>query len=224
VGHRLREASVHVVAGHSVVAPLIVEGLPARIEALGTEWRRKREFHLTVLPRAMVEAAAGSGREELDLWDVVTGTLSGRRVGPVTTRDDVRRVTRPDEDLRTLIVMVEAPGLIPIYRDLSAALKAPLTPPPAHVTLYSTDLAQGIGIESERQLADRAAPLTEAQEREVRHAMSFDTVFEDNAPDPPITPAFIDALEYAASVHRGHSNRGRDVQLVETFALLDRET
>jgi hypothetical protein len=212
VSHRLREASVHVVAEHSVVAPLIIGGLRARIEALGTEWERKREFHLTVLPGAIVEAVAAQRGDQAEPWDAVTRVLSGRRLGPITTRDDVRRVTRPDDELRTLIVMVDAPGLVPIYRDLSAALDVPVRPPPAHVTLYSSDPAQGIGIESEAQLAERAPPLTSAEQDEVRAAMSFDEVFADDAVgDPPFTPAFIDAVEYAAAVHRGQRHRARDV-------------
>jgi hypothetical protein len=211
VSHRLREASTHVVAEHSVVAPLIIEGLPARIDALGMEWERKREFHLTVLPRALVEAVAAHRRGRPEPWDAVAGVLSGRALGPLTTRDDVRRVTRPDDELRTLIVMVDAPGLVPIYRDLSAALEVQLRPPPAHVTLYSTDPAHGIGIENDPQLAERAPPLTSAQQREVRDAMRFDTAFDDNEPDPPFTPAFIDAFEYAAAVHRGQQHRSRDV-------------
>jgi hypothetical protein len=114
VSHRLREASIHVVAEHSVAAPLIIDGLPAPIQALSTEWERKREFHLTVLPRPTI-AAVTEKREQREQrrhqeapWHAVTRVLSGRTVGPITTRDDVRRVTRPDDDLRTLIVMVDA--------------------------------------------------------------------------------------------------------------------
>jgi HD domain len=214
VSHRLREASIHVVAEHSVVAPLIIDGLLERIEALGAAWERKREFHLTVLPRATIAALAAQReqrRGRAEPWDAVTRVLSGRTVGPITTHDDVRRVTRPDDDLRTLIVMVDAPGLVPIFRDLSAALDAALSPPPAHVTLYSSDPAQGIGIENDRQLAERAPPLTNAEQREVRDAIGFDTAFDDSEPDPPFTPAFVDAFEYAAAVHRGQRHRARDV-------------
>jgi hypothetical protein len=219
LSHRLREASIHVVAGHSVVAPLIVEGLPAEIDALGVRWQRKREFHLTVLSRAIVEAAAESSRlDAATVWDTVTRALSGRTVGPITTRNDLRRVNRPDNDndndddaLQTLIVMVDAPGLNPIYRELSAELATHLDPPPAHVTLYSTDPAEGIGIESERQLAERAPPLTDAEQQQLRDAISFDRVFPDDEPDPPFTPDFTSALEYAAHVHRGQRHRGRPV-------------
>jgi hypothetical protein len=223
VSHRLREASVHVVAEHSVVAPLVIDGLPVRIEALHATWERKREFHLTVLPRAIVEAASAATaataatavsaeqRGHIEPWDAVTAVLSGRSIGPITTRDDLRRVTRPDDELRTLIVMVDAPGLAPIYRDLSAALGVDVPPPPAHVTLYSSDPSRGIGIDNDAQLAERAPPLTTAEQRDVRGAIDFDTVFDDNDPGPPFTRTFTDALEYAAAVHKGQRHRGRAV-------------
>jgi hypothetical protein len=216
LSQRLREASFDVVAGRSIVAPLIIDGLPARIHALGMQWERKREFHLTVVPRAFVEAAASDQRTEAELWDTVTVALSGRTVGPITTRDDVRRVSQAGDDLQTLIVMVDAPGLAPLYDDLAAAIDAPLRPPPAHVTLYSTDPAEGIGIEDETQLGERAPPLSEAEQSEVRRAMSFDTVFADDSNQSAdaewlSSPIYIEALEYAAAVHRGQRHRGRDV-------------
>ena len=60
-----------------------------------------------------------------------------------------------------------------LYRDLSSALGVDLSPPPAHVTLYSTDPTEGIGIVDKAELADRAPALSEAEQEEVRRAMSF---------------------------------------------------
>jgi hypothetical protein len=178
VSGRVREASFQVVEGHSVVVPLAIDGLPAQIDALGTRWQRKREFHMTVVSTSAL-TAAGAGRD--DLWDVATRVLSGRSIGPIEARNDVRRVTRADDDLTTLIVMVDAPGLIPIYRDLGTALNTAMTPPPAHVTLYSTDPADGIGIDDERQLAERAPELAPDEQAEVRDAMRFAEVFGGRA-------------------------------------------
>src|SRR2546423_3206177 len=139
--HRLREASLHVVAGQSIVAPLIIEGLPDEIVALGENWKRKVEFHLTAVAADTLQRAGG---ERSDLWAVVTRVASGRSLEPIFANDEVRRVTHPDKpQLRTLIVMAEAAGLDALYRDLSVALEAELRPPPAHVTLYSSDPMEG---------------------------------------------------------------------------------
>jgi hypothetical protein len=167
---------MHVSPGGSVIVPLIIEGLPETIEALGTSWQRKAEFHLTAASSEKLEAAA-PGRA--DLWRVVTRVASNRSLGSITVRDEVRRVANhPDKPaLRTLIVMVQAPGLQKLYADLSAALGGCLELPPAHVTLYSSDPFDGIGLDHARELAERAPPLSRAEQTEVMEAMNFWAVF-----------------------------------------------
>jgi hypothetical protein len=171
VGVELRQASVHVVKGQSLVVPLIIDGLPDVIEALGRRWQRKREFHLTAVAARVIEQASGGAD---DAWDRVISAASGRWLGPIEARDEVRRVTHTDRpELQTLIVMAACPGLAELHRSLSEALGATMRPPPAHVTVYSTDPAQGIGIVDETELAERAPPLSQAEQDEVRLAMSF---------------------------------------------------
>jgi hypothetical protein len=223
VTHRLREASLHVVEGTSLVVPVIVDGLPERIEVLGRTWERKREFHVTAVSRSVLEAA---GRDREDRWAVVAETASGRAVGPMAATGEIRRVRHPDEPaLETLIVMVDAPGLAGLHAALSEALDAALTPPPAHVTLYSSDPGRGIGIDDERELAERAPPLAPAAQDAVREAMRYADAFgeDDGVPtpdlpttialgttDPVFTPKALAALAYAAHVHREQRRRGTD--------------
>ena len=108
------------------------------------------------------------------VWEQVTEVASGRYLGPVSASDEIRRVRDPDgSELETLIVMVRCPGLKDLYRDLSGALRVELTPPPAHVTLYSTDSAAGIGIVDQAELTQRAPPLSVAEQDEVRQAIGF---------------------------------------------------
>jgi hypothetical protein len=171
----LPQASLHVVEGHSLVVPLIIEGLPPEIRVLGRRWRRKREFHLTLVAARVIDGLAHDPRP---MWDTVAEVASGRRLGPIEALEEVRRVTHPNRsELRTLIVMARCPGLEALYQDLARALETPLRPPPAHVTLYSTDPALGIGIVDERELAERAPPLSASDQEAVRRAMNF--------PDPP---------------------------------------
>jgi hypothetical protein len=158
-----------------VIAPVIIEGLPREIEALGMRWQRKREFHVTA---ASANVLMNAGRGRPDLWDLVTEVADGRSIGPINVRSEIRRVRDPARPgLQTLVVMVDAPALTALHADLSSELGSPLHPPPAHVTLYSTDPVQGIGLDHARHLTERAPELTEAEKREVRQAMSFDEVF-----------------------------------------------
>jgi hypothetical protein len=165
-GRELRQASLHVVEGHSLVIPLIVDRLPETIECLGRRWLRKREFHLTVVAERLLKRASTAQ------WDAVVRVASGRVLGPVRLGDEMRRVNHPDRpELETLAVMAECPGLEGLIDDLSAATGIFLPVPPAHVTLYSTDPAQGIGIVDQRELAERAPPLSSAEQAAVREAI-----------------------------------------------------
>jgi HD domain len=225
VPHHLREASLQVVAGRSAVIPLVIEGLPDEIEVLGERWQRKREFHLTAVSAQKLEWAGG-GRP--DLWEVVTRVASGRTLGPVVLLDEVRRVTAPERPgLRTLVAMAHAPALDVLHRDLSQALGAELEPQPAHVTLYSNDPGEGIGLEDHAQLQERAPALPEEQQEAIRRAMRFEEVFFDDdgiALDPPdlpevslgrtdpvFTPTAIRAIAYAAHVHRDQRRKGGNI-------------
>lgn len=166
---------MHVVPGSSVVVPVIVEGLPAKIEALGRRWLRKREFHLTAVSAATLQNA-GSAR--VDLWDLAIEVLSNRSLGVITATEEVRRVRNPQEpDLETLIVMARAPGLAPLYQDLSRAFGVELSPPPAHVTVYSSDPGRGIGIDDATELSERAPELSSVEQQQARAAMRFSEVF-----------------------------------------------
>lgn len=170
MGRALEQASIHVVPGYSLVVPLMIPGLPETIEALEVRWRRKREFHLTaVAERVIDDLDAGEA-----IWDQVIAVASGRCLGPVTASEEVRRVRDPDRPaLQTLIVMADCPGLEDLYGGLSDALEVELTPPPAHVTLYSTDPAAGIGIVNDSELALRAPRLSAAEQDEIRQRMGF---------------------------------------------------
>jgi hypothetical protein len=163
--------------GSSVVAPVVIDGLPDRIEVLGESWLRKVEFHVTAVSAAALEQAAGS---DPALWPSVASVAEGRRIGPVLLFEDVRRVTDSERPgLRTLIAMAHAAGLEALHHDLAAALGTPVGPPPAHITLYSTDPESGIGIANEWELVQRAPRLGLTAQQEVRDAMRFDRVFGD---------------------------------------------
>jgi hypothetical protein len=169
---------ISVEPGSSVVAPVVIDGLPERIDALGASWLRKVEFHVTAVSAATLEGIGAA--DPAALWATVVEVADGRSIGPVLVFEDVRRVTdsaRPE--LRTLIAMAHAAGLDALHDDLSAALGQPLGAPPAHITLYSSDAETGIGIDNEWELVERAPPLSIAAQQQVRDAMRFDRVFGD---------------------------------------------
>jgi hypothetical protein len=161
--------------GRSVIAPLAIDGLPAQVEALGERWRRKSEFHLTAIAFRALERLE---RARPGASGLIERLAPGRAVGPTAVTADLRRVRHPARpELRTLIVMVDSPGLDELYRDLSAAIGMRLSAPPAHVTLYSSDPDEGIGIVDQRELLERAPSLSPDERTAIRRTMRFDEVF-----------------------------------------------
>jgi|SRR5437764_1320536 len=157
------------------MAPVQIDGLPAEIEGLGRRWKRKVEFHMTVIGQAVIDAAGGG---DPAAWDKVAGVLEARSLGPIRVTRELRRVQHPGRpELETIVVMVECPALPGVYRELSKELGASLRPIPSHITLYSTDPKEGIGINNDEQLRERAPELSEAEQEQLRRAMRFDEVF-----------------------------------------------
>jgi hypothetical protein len=175
----LRDLPVRARPGESAIAPVEIDGLPDEIEALDRRWRRKVEFHMTVIGAARIEEVA---RQHPAVPDRVARVLDGRGVGPIYVTRELRRVHHPDEPgFETIVVMVDWPALAGVYRDLSAELGGDLARPPAHVTLYSTDPERGIGLNDDDQLRERAPALTAQIQEELRRVMRFDEVFETPA-------------------------------------------
>ena len=168
----MRDFPLEASPSESVIAPVQIDGLPGEIEALGRRWQRKVEFHVTVLAERVIEERLGGE------WERVAALLAGRRVGPIFATREVLHVRDPARPgLETIAVMVECPGLESLYGELAGAFGVRLAPPPAHVTLYSTDPEQGIGLGDEQQLRERAPALSGEEQEEVRGAMDFDAVF-----------------------------------------------
>jgi hypothetical protein len=162
-----------------VIAPLTVTGLPPEIELLGERWLRKREFHMTAVLARVVAFGL----------DVVARVTDGRSVGPVAIGREIRRVRDPSGDeLRTLVVMAECPGLDPLYGELSAALGVRLVAPPAHVTIYSSDPDRGIGLADGSELRERTMVLGEADQAELRSLLERAAFAAVRPPPDPHAP------------------------------------
>jgi hypothetical protein len=158
----------------SVIAPVQIEGLPTRLAALGRSWQRKNEFHLTALTRARMERWGGDD----SAWKSAASLAAGRSLAPVLPTREVRIADDERSSLQTVIVMVRCEAMLDLVRDLHEVSGVRLPPPPAHITLYSTDPAQGIGLADRAELEVLAPALDESSQRALRDAMSFARTFK----------------------------------------------
>jgi hypothetical protein len=153
----------------SLIAPVHIGGLPPRLAALGRNWQRKNEFHLTALTHARVARWGG----DATAWKSAAAVAVGRSLAPILPTDEVRIAHRRQSSLQTVIVMVQCQALVDLFRDLHELAGLRLPCPPAHITLYSTDPAQGIGLADRAELEALAPALDESSQRVLREAMSF---------------------------------------------------
>lgn len=134
----------------------------------GRRFQPKSEVHITLIGKdlgAEVRAAAERDPAVLDrLRRALAETDWDYRLS-----DAWYHVSQAQENglrAETIIRMAEVPGLKAFYRRLGEVLKRPVEVPPAHVTLYTRNTAEGIGLasgEEFRRYAVRAVDPGELQ-------------------------------------------------------------
>ena len=138
--------------------PLPSLGLPREVEVRGERWLRKREFHVTAAHVGtlveQVQAADGAGEAEASasVHEALVRASRDFEVGGIRLREELRLVR--DGEQRTIVLMVDAPGVAHLHGRLGVELGVALEPPPAHVTIYTGPEARGgIGLHSAADLA-----------------------------------------------------------------------
>ena len=172
----LRPTQLHLRETDSAIVPLPPLELPEEIEALGEIWLRKPEFHVTAahvdtLTRFVCE---GTGASEDEAREPVLATLRRaaweHEIGAIATRDELRVVREGEE--RTIVVMVDAPGVGRLHRRLGEQLGVELSPPPAHITIYTgPEERGGIGLHTADDLGRLTEEIAGAEGERLRAAI-----------------------------------------------------
>ena len=133
----------------SVLLPLPGEYFARLAPAIpldGIELARKREFHVTLLDRALgarLQSARPRAAEELaPLFTALDWALqcSGERW--------LLRETKVGASAQAIVELLEMPALARFRHGAGVLLGEPLPPVPAHVTLYVAGSESGIGLRS----------------------------------------------------------------------------
>ena len=138
-------------AGASLVLPLPTEefaALDADLQTDGLVLTRKREFHVTLLDRALgarLHTPAPGGTLALRVPALFAGLdWQWRRSGERW----LLRETREGADVHTVSEMLDMPALEAFRQAIARWLDEPVAPTPAHVTLYLSGTRFGIGLSS----------------------------------------------------------------------------
>ncbi|MFC1787866.1 hypothetical protein ACFLZY_01455 [Patescibacteria group bacterium] len=148
-----------------------VPGIPEELEVLGQKWIKKPEFHITLIGFAtkldkLIKTAAATRGEKVSNKEVknmikdVLEKLSETSRFEVKMSNELRKAER-DED-RTLIQMGEVEGVDEFLRSIEAEFQLEpesLKSPPVHITLYTGENGNGIGISTQEKLEELTVPI-----------------------------------------------------------------
>lgn len=138
---------------------LELSDVPAVVITGDEQWRRKDEFHVTLVGfghqlRQRVKQRDPTLSNKL-AWAKIADTLYTAGVDrrfTVHMLEDIREVTMGER--KALIQMCEVMGAEAYYQALEQKFEFPLERPPYHATLYTLESGQGIGITTREQLEE----------------------------------------------------------------------
>ena len=128
----------------SLIVPVPHDRLPIPTELTveGERLVRKAEHHMTVLGYAVGKKIRQAQKARPDLAPAIQALIDGASFDFRMT-DRLVHLTQPT--LRTVVVLVEAPGIEAFFGAMAELLDVGGTPPP-HITLYTSDPEGKAGI------------------------------------------------------------------------------
>jgi hypothetical protein len=159
----LAPTSLYAYERASLLIPLPYLDLEQRIRALGEDWARKNEFHVTAAHTPAIAERLrrdhGLANEEAfgTAWAAIREASHECRVGEVALTGELRTVREGAE--RTIVEMCDVEGLADLYAWLSKRVETELAPPPAHVTLYTAPGGKAIGLHTSADLELLTTPI-----------------------------------------------------------------
>jgi hypothetical protein len=118
--------------------------LPATVEFAGLRWLAKKEFHLTLLDSAAMEAVGSIGPANALVSEAARGIeFAARLTGGIWMLEE--------PPARTLIALAELDGARGFFGRLADS-GVRLEVPPFHVTLFTRGTSRGIGVHTMDEL------------------------------------------------------------------------
>jgi hypothetical protein len=117
--------------------------IPDVIRFAGTDWRAKREFHVTLAGTKTMHALTSEPDEAIKrAAQALTFTI--------TPRDEYWQIR--EEETRAIVRICDVEGAEEFFTRLEREMLRPIARPPYHVTLYTIGTLRGIGIATSAEL------------------------------------------------------------------------
>ncbi len=144
--------------GYILLNNLSLKDLPKRIYIKDSELRLKSEFHITLVCAKKLAAIIDNKKVDKIQSEIVKEFLTYVKKKPLKKYNPLqifRYVQR--EEKKTVIMMVEVPGLNDFFNLIAEKYRTKLPLPPTHITLYTLQPDEGIGILSVEEINNDTA-------------------------------------------------------------------
>lgn len=156
---------------------------PQKLQFAGQEWRAKQELHCSLVSgdKLAKRIADESGRDMQRLIAGMFTTIQNfLKEHPLTQADlgqtDVFRFVAKDDGRRSIVRMVEVPGIRDLFGVISDGLAIDLPVQPTYITLYTGPDGRDIGLLSEEELTRFTRQFSDQEVAEFKRATNVDRI------------------------------------------------
>lgn len=161
----------------TIILPHQLVRLEPCFKALGHKWRIKDEFHVSLITIKKIVPSVIQNNDIAEkaalglVMNVTNKVLTLYKPQFLKFTNEFRLVTK--EDRKTIVAMCEVSNLEELYDELNAQLDLNIEVPPTHITLYTLENQQAIGLASKKDLDTLTTKLTEQMLLDIRLKMNF---------------------------------------------------
>lgn len=152
--------------------PLQITGLPKGVEINGNLLQLKSSFHVSLL---CVKNLIKKYGEEIEnqILDIFCKFTNEHDVSFIGYKDEFRFVVRESDNKKTLVVMVNISNIEEFFQVLRDELDIEVDTQPTHITLYTLNLDEGIGINGQKDLENLTEIVTEKVPDDIKNVCKW---------------------------------------------------
>lgn len=157
----------HTYGGGYLALSVELNRLPPSVEVNGVTLQLKTSFYVSLLcVKNLIEK---HGEEiEAKVLDIFCDFIKNNGVSLEGYKGEFRFAQRETDGRKTLVVMVNISNLEGFFEELRTKLNIEVDTQPTHITLYTLELDEGIGINGQKDLGDLTEVVTEQVPDEIK--------------------------------------------------------
>jgi hypothetical protein len=174
-------APYHYMLGY-IVEPVQFIGIPSTLEINGVTYQSKVEYHCSliavksIIPLVVAREGLAHDAAEALVMEVASKIVNEIRPSITNIGPELRLADQPDRDRHTLVVMVNVPGIEPVFSRLNQELRLQIPTQVTHITLAGV-YGLPIGLPSADDLAKYTRLLTPDEQKQLQTQLDLNKIF-----------------------------------------------